>query len=52
MFPLIKLAKKLKASATVRKGKLAEMFPLIKLAKKLKVVFFVWDCSPANRRFH
>ena len=37
MFPLIKLAKKLKADANVRRlQNVALAFPLIKLAKKLK----------------
>ena len=36
MFPLIKLAKKLKEKKGAAKVKSAIMFPLIKLAKKLK----------------
>jgi hypothetical protein len=40
VFPLIKLAKKLKAFCTKLKRTLKkEKFPLIKLAKKLKVLF-------------
>ena len=45
MFPLIKLAKKLKESAALAAGYVV-MFPLIKLAKKLKGVRFSAWCLP------